>query len=679
MIDDRGAEPLPCGTWPSPVLAQTLTERAVSLSLPQIDGAHVYWLEGRPEEGGRTALVCRSADGEPADVVATMPDGSPADVRSRVHEYGGAAYTVLAGTVVFSHGGDGRLYRLETGRGGGRHAGPPSDPEPVGLTPEAQWRFADPVIDVTRGVVYAVREDHSSAADGGEPVNELVSVPLDGSAADDVSRVTALVTGHDFVTSPVLNEDATRLAWITWEHPHMPWTSSRLHVGALTTEGTLADEEVIAGGDGVSVAQPVWTPGGDLLHVDDSSGWWNLYRTEGVGPGRDGPPRSRDLHPSEMEFTPPQWRLGPRTVAVLDEDHVVCSWTSEGRWHMGTVRLANGELEEWHTGWEPVGDIAASGGRVVLVAATPTRTPAIVEIDLEARDVGVLKESCAVRLDDGDVSPARPISWSSTDGAEAHGFFYAPRSSRFVGPEDELPPLIVMTHGGPTSATLGVLSLGVQFWTSRGFAVLDVNYGGSTGYGRAYRERLDGVWGVVDVADCASGAEHLAASGMVDRRRMAIRGGSAGGFTTLAALAFTDVFTAGASLYGIGDLAALARDTHKFESRYLEGLVGPYPEAEEVYRERSPVHHTDRLSAPLVLLQGSDDKVVPPNQAEQMAEAVRSKGLPVAVVMFEGEAHGFRRAENIQAAVLAELSFYAQVWGFEPAGDVPRLAVENLA
>ncbi|WP_052436334.1 alpha/beta hydrolase family protein [Georgenia sp. SUBG003] len=460
---------------------------------------------------------------------------------------------------------------------------------------------------------------------------------------------------------------------------------------------------MLAGGDGISVAQPVWTQAGDLVHVDDRTGWWNLYRTEGLRAG--GRRRTRALHPATMEFTGPQWRFGPRTVAVLDDEHLVCAWTREGRWHLGAVRLANGELEEWAASWEPQ-EVAAGDGRVVVVAAGALRPTAVLEIgggpsragsDGRADTAGppgatsgtpnaatgtpagatVLRRSSEMPLAGSDIAVARAVSWEAPDGPQAHGFFYAPTSSRFRGPADERPPLLVTTHGGPTSATRAVFSLGVQFWTTRGFAVLDVNYGGSTGYGRAYRERLDGSWGIVDVADCASGAQHLADAGLVDRARLGIRGGSAGGFTTLAALTFTDTFTAGASRYGVGDLEALARDTHKFESRYPVGLVGPYPEAAETYRDRSPVHHTDRLSAPMVLLQGVEDKVVPPNQALMMADAVRAKGLPVAVVMFEGEGHGFRRAENIEAAALAELSFFAQVWGFEPAGEVPRLELEN--
>ncbi|MHB1063173.1 MAG: alpha/beta hydrolase family protein [Georgenia sp.] len=674
MIDDDHPdigvrEPLPYGSWPSPVTAETLTEHAVSLSEPMIDGESVYWLEERPEEGGRVALVRRQGD-ITAEVPGAVPDGSAPDVRTRVYEYGGGACTVRDGTLVFSHAPDGRLYRLDVGRG--RHAAGVTAAVP--LTPPWLWRLAEPVVDVDRGLVYAVREDHGVAA-AGEPANELVAIPLDGSAAETGTGIRVLVSGHDFVASPALSEDGARLAWITWEHPDMPWTSSQLHVGTLTPDGMLGGVAVLAGGSGVSVAQPVWTPAGDLVHVDDSSGWWNLYRTEGIG---EGHPRTRDLHPSEAEFARPRWRGGDHDFAVLDADHLVSAWTSAGRWHVGTVRLANGELEEWRTGWEPVGGLAAADGRAVLVAGLPTRPPAVIELDLEQRDVVVLRESSEVQLAAEDVSVAREMSWHAADGATVHGFFYPPTSARYAGPDGELPPLLVLSHGGPTSATRAALSMPGQFWSSRGFAVLDVNYGGSTGFGRAYRERLDGAWGVVDVADCASGAEHLADLGLVDRARLGIRGGSAGGFTTLAALTFTDVFTAGASRYGVGDLAALARDTHKFESHYTYGLVGPYPEQEARYRERSPIHHTDRLSAPMVLLQGTEDNVVPPAQAEQMADAVRAKGLPVALVMFEGEAHGFRSAEHIRAAALAELSFFAQVWGIEPAGDVPLLAVENL-
>lgn len=674
--DDAGRTVAPYGTWESPLSPRTLTERTVGLSLPAVDGADVYWLEDRPEDAGRTALVRRRADGRVEDVVGAVPGGEPADVRSRVHEYGGGAYTVRSGVIVLSHAGDGRLYRVGVGGGRGRHVSGADSPEAVPLTPPGPWRFADPVVDLERETVYVVREDHGPTGQAAEPVNELVRVPLDGSAAEDPAAVTVVATGTDFVASPALSPDGGHLAWISWDHPHMPWTSSVLHVAELTADGVPASEEVVAGGDGVSVAQPVWTPAGDLVHVDDRSGWWNLYRTEGLGRGER---RTRALHPAEMEFTGPQWRFGPRTVAVLDDEHLLCAWTRDARWHLGSVRLANGELEEWSAGWEPQ-EIAAAEGRAVVVAASASHPPAVLEVGRRAEaPATVLRRSSELTLDDGDISVARALSWTAPDGAEAHGFFYPPTSSRFRGPEGELPPLLVMTHGGPTSAARATFSLAVQFWTTRGLAVLDVNYGGSTGYGRAYRERLDGRWGIVDVADCESGARHLADAGLVDRARLGIRGGSAGGFTTLAALTFTDTFTAGASRYGVGDLEALARDTHKFESRYPFGLVGPHPEAAQTYRDRSPAHHTDSLSVPMVLLQGTEDKVVPPNQALQMAEAVRAKGLPVAVVMFEGEGHGFRRAENIEAAALAELSFFGQVWGFEPAGDVPRLTLENAA
>jgi dipeptidyl aminopeptidase/acylaminoacyl peptidase len=683
MIDDdagpSGRTDAPYGTWESPVSARALTERTVGLGLPAVDGGDVYWLEERPDDAGRTVLVRHRADGTVGDVVTTLPGGGQVDVRSRVHEYGGGAYSVRSGVIVLSHAGDDRLYRVGVGGGRSSHVSGAAAPEAVPLTPAGPWRFADAVIDLDREVVYVVRENHGPAEHGAEPVNDLVRVPLDGSAADDPGAVTLVATGTDFVASPALSPDGSHLAWVAWDHPHMPWTSSVLHLAELTADGAPATDEVVAGGDGVSVAQPVWTSAGDLIHVDDRSGWWNLYRTEGLSNGQER--RTRALHPAEMEFAGPQWRFGPRTVAVLDDEHLVCAWTSEGRWHLGAVRLANGELEEWQAGWEPQ-EVAAADGRVVLVGATALQPTAVLEVgrgrSRRGRAATVLRRSSEISLDDGDVAVARAISWTAPDGAQAHGFFYEPTSSRSLGPAGELPPLLVMTHGGPTSATRAVFSLAVQFWTTRGFAVLDVNYGGSTGYGRAYRERLDGSWGVIDVADCASGAEHLADAGLVDRTRLGIRGGSAGGFTTLAALTFTDIFTAGASRYGIGDLEALARDTHKFESRYLDGLVGPYPDASQTYRDRSPVNHCDRLSAPIVLLQGTEDKVVPPNQAEQMADAVRAKGLPVAVVMFEGEGHGFRRAENIEAAALAELSFFGQVWGFEPAGNVPRLEVENV-
>ncbi|SEE04084.1 S9 family peptidase [Ruania alba] len=646
---------MPYGSWPSPLDAEQLADATVRLSEVLLEGGDTYWIESRSLEGGRSALV-RHRDGRTTDVVTAAPDSGTFDVRTRVHEYGGAAYAVTDSCVVASRREDDRLYRIDLVDDGFA--------PPVPLVPADGRRYADLEIDRERALVYAVVEDHGGPGQyRTDPGASLVAIPLDGAAAEHRDRVITLVTGPDFVSSPRLSHDGALLAWITWEHPDMPWDSGLLHLGTVADGGgRLLHRRVIAGGPSTSVAEPLWTPKGDLVHVDDRSGWWNLYRSEFDA----AQVRTRHLHPSDAEFTLPQWGFGPRTSDLLDEHHLMVSFGAGGRRRLGAVHIDNGALEAWDGDWEPERDVRAAPGRVVFIGASATQAQSVVELDLAQGQVNVLRSSSALRVSAESVSVAEEVSWPSEDGV-AHGFLYRPTSETAQGPETALPPLLVLSHGGPTAASTAGFDPAVQFWTTRGFAVLDVNYGGSTGYGRAYRERLRGRWGIVDVADCASGARWLADRGIVDGSRMAVRGGSAGGFTTLAALTFTDVFAAGASHYGIGDLEALAEHTHKFESRYLDSLVGPYPDLADTYRARSPIHHTDQLRAPMILLQGTEDRVVPPAQAETMAAAVRAAGMEVEVHMFDGEGHGFRRAENKRAALEAELAFYGRVFAFTPA------------
>lgn len=654
---------LPYGSWPSPLHASDLAGASVRLSEVEVQGSDTFWTEGRASEQGRTVLLRRGATGETSRVSPEQaPDGGTFDVRSRAQEYGGGTFAVAADIAVASRKEDDRLYRFALDGSGA-----------LPLTPADGGRYGDLAIDLERGLVYAVLEDHGEP--GGfrtDPTTTLVAVPLDGSAAETRAHVRTVFSGTDFVNAPRLSLDGHYLAFVTWDHPNMPWDGSTVRLGELTADGTLRSPALtVAGGEDVSAQEPVWTPAGDLVHVDDSSGWWNLYRTELSTPEGWLELRTRHLHPAQVEFSAPQWVFGPRTIAVLDEDHLVLSWVEEGRRRLGTMRLLNGELEAWVGDWEPAGAIAAAPDRVVFVGAHARRPGAVVELELEQGTTTVLASSTSLTLDEASVSEAEPVSWDAGDGVQAHGFYYPPALADTAGPDGELPPLLVMIHGGPTSATSPGFAPGLQYWTTRGFAVLDVNYGGSTGYGRAYRERLDGAWGLVDVADCATGASAMAATGRADGNRLAIRGGSAGGFTTLAALAFTDTFAAGTSRYGIGDLAALAAETHKFEARYLDRLVGPYPEAEAVYAERSPLEHVDQITAPVLLLQGSEDRVVPPSQSSGMAQALRDRGVPVAYVELEGEGHGFRGADAITLALETELGFYGQVLGFEVADSVP--------
>jgi dipeptidyl aminopeptidase/acylaminoacyl peptidase len=625
----------PYGAWPSPITAAALVQGTAAVAEVTVDGGEVWWSESRPAEGGRVALVRRRVDGTVLDV---LPAGF--NTRTRVHEYGGGAWCVAGGVAWFANWDDQRIHRLDPG----------ADPRPITPEPAVRHglRYADLVVSGDGRELLCVRETHG---DGDEARNEIVAVPADGEG-----DVRVLVSGPDFVSSPRRAPDG-RLAWVQWNHPDMPWDATELCV----------DGKVVAGGPGESVIQPEWAPDGRLYHLSDRSGWWNLYR--------DGDP----LAPVEAEIGGPQWVFGSRWYAALDDGRVVASVTRNGLDHLGVIEPGTGRVELVDTPFTSIGQLVADGDGdgVVAVAAGPATRPEPVRLGLDGT-VEVLRRSSPLDFDEAWFARPEPIDFPSGDGRRAHALLYRPVNPDVEPAQGERPPLLVLSHGGPTSAARPMLQLAIQFWTSRGFAVVDVNYGGSTGYGRAYRELLRGRWGIVDVEDCIAAARWCAEAGVVDPTRLAIRGGSAGGYTTLAALSFHDVFAAGASHYGVADLAALARDTHKFESRYLDGLVGPWPEAEDVYRARSPIHHTDGLSCPLIIFQGLEDEVVPPDQAEMMVEALRRKGLPFAYVAFEGEQHGFRRAENIVRALEAELWFYGRVFGFEPADEIEPVPAENL-
>lgn len=601
-------ETLPYGSWPSPITAASLVERAVSLSDLRADAGALYWNESRPAEAGRQVIVRWEPGTEPVDVLP-----APFSARTTVHEYGGAAFCVAGGTVIFSNFDDQAVYRL-------------GDPSPIATG----GRFAD--FDVHGDRVVCVRERH---LEGGEVVNDVVE--LRG------GEVTVVAAGHDFYASPRLAPDG-RLAWLAWDHPRMPW------------DGTVLEPGPVAGGPDESVTQLRWSPAGALHWISDRTGWWNVYR--------DGEP----LAPLEAEFAGPAWVFGESNYDFLEDGRIVAHWTG----HLGII----GE-EPLDLPYTSFSSVTGFGDKVAAIAASPTLAPAVVVIDPSTSEVSVVRESRPTAVDPAYLSTPKRIDFPTTGGRTAHALFYPPAHPTAAGPPGELPPLIVTSHGGPTSQASTALNLRTQFWTSRGFALVDVDYGGSSGYGRAYRRQLDGQWGVVDVDDCVAAARYLADHGEVDGRRMAIRGSSASGLTTLLALTKRGVFAAGASLYGVVDLAALATDTHKFEARYLDGLVGPWPEAADVYRQRSPLTHADELKAPLIIFQGLDDKVVPPAQAEVLVDALRRAGLPFAYLTFEGEAHGFRKAETIQRVMEAELSFYGQVLGFTPADDIEPVAIER--
>lgn len=607
---------LPYGSWPSPITAASLVERAVSLSDLRADAGVLYWNESRPAEAGRQVIVRWEPGHDPVDILP-----APYSARTTVHEYGGGAFCVAGGAVYFSNYDDQCLYRL-------------GDPRPIA----EGARFAD--ADVLGDRLVCVRERHLD----GEVVNDIVEL-RDG-------EMTVVAAGHDFYAAPRFAPDG-RLAWLAWDHPRMPW------------DGTLLEPGPVAGGPDESITQPRWSPAGVLHWISDRTGWWNLYR--------EGEP----LQPAQAEFAGPAWVFGDSDYDFLPDGRIVAHWTG----HLGV--LGEEPLDVPYTSFSSV---TAFGDRVAAIAASPTQAPAVVVIDPATSEITVVRQSRPTAVDPGYLSTPRRIDFPTTGGRTAHALFYPPAHPTAAGPPGERPPLIVTSHGGPTSQASTALNLRTQFWTSRGFALVDVDYGGSSGYGRAYRRQLDGQWGVVDVDDCVAAARHLAEEGEVDGRRMAIRGSSASGLTTLLALTRGPsgpgsgkhgVFAAGASLYGVVDLAALATDTHKFEARYLDGLVGPWPEAAEVYRERSPLTHAEELSAPLILFQGLDDKVVPPAQAEVLVAALRRAGLPFAYLTFEGEAHGFRKAETIQRVMEAELSFYGQVLGFTPADDIEPVEIER--
>jgi dipeptidyl aminopeptidase/acylaminoacyl peptidase len=618
------------------------------LSQPRIDGDDVYWIEGRPSEQGRQVIVQRSAAGHLTDI--NPPNFN---ARTRVHEYGGGDYLVHQGVVYFSNFIDQQLYRQKIG----------STPERI--TKQAsddRLRYADAVLDSARDRLIAVREDHRGDERGA--VNAIAAVSLRDSTE------TVLVSGNDFYSSPRLSPDGSQLAWLSWNHPNMPWDGCELWVGKIRDDGSVINQELIAGGLRESIFQPEWSPDGILHFVSDRTEWWNIYRATNGD--------IECLYEVEAEFGAPQWVFGLSTYAFESAERIICAYAEKGLWKLASLNARGKQFEPIATPFVEISSIQASAGRAVFRAGSPREPFAIVEMNLETQETKVLQRSTNIDIDSEYISEAQPIEFPTENGLTAHGFYYPPRNRDFKGMPDEKPLLLVKSHGGPTSATIAVLMLTIQYWTSRGIAVLDVNYSGSTGYGRAYRERLRGIWGIVDVDDCVTGAKFLAARGDVDHNRSMIDGGSAGGYTTLCALTFRDYFKAGASYYGVSDAEALELDTHKFESRYLEGLIGPYPERRDLFIERSPIHFTDRLSCPVIFFQGLEDKVVPPNQAEMMVEALRKKGLPVAYVAFEGEQHGFRRAENIKRSLDAELYFYSRVFGFELADAVEPVVIENL-
>ena len=643
------------GSWKSPITSDLIVSKTIGIGEIVVSDNNIYWLEKRPQEKGRNLIVGyfgnRSNSITSSGKIKSITP-SPLSVRSKVHEYGGGAYTVKGNTIYFSNYADGRIYQQVLDR------------KPQALTNKLDQRYADMVVDSVRNRLICVCEDHE--IEDSEPENSLIAIDL------TTGKIDCLVRGDDFYSSPRLSPDGRQLAWLSWNHPHMPWDSTYLWLADFDESGAITKPELIAGGEAESVCEPKWHSDGKLYFSSDRTNWWNLYRRNKSG-------SIEILHQMAAEFAYPHWVFGLSTYDFVDRDRLVCAYSNNGSWHLGQIELKTKQFTEIKTRYTNISDLQASErGFIVFVGGTPTETTAVVKLDLESKTEQILKRTGDLTIDPDYLSLPEAIAFPTADDLMAHAWYYPPTNQDYTAPVGELPPLIVKSHGGPTAAASVDLNLRIQYWTSRGFGYLDVNYGGSIGYGRQYRQRLDGKWGIVDVDDCVNGAKHLVNRGRVDGDRLVITGSSAGGYTTLAALTFRNTFKAGASYYGVSDLEILAKDTHKFESRYLDRLIGKYPAQKAIYRERSPIYHTKQLNCPVIFFQGLKDRVVPPNQAEMMFDAIRDKGLPVAYVTFEQEAHGFRISDNIKKALDSEFYFYARIFGFEPADAIEPVEIINL-
>ena len=635
----------PYGSWKSPITSSFVSVAKGRINEPQFSQG-VVWLEQRPAENGRYALVRRRPDGSVEDVLPM-----PYNVRTRVHEYGGGAYLATEDTVFFVNYADQRLYQLEG-----------ADPQPI--TAESKLRYANFAHDMQRNALYCIREDHRG---GGEPINALAMIAL---GKESLQEGVVVASGADFYASPTLSPDGAQLAWIQWNHPNMPWDGTELWIAELNADGSAENSRRIAGGPDESIFQPQWSPSGVLHFVSDRSGWWNLYRWA-----------AGDIAPiceKALEFGLAHWVFARSAYGFVSAELILCAYIENGISYLATLDTNTGTLTPIATPFTEIDYVQVQDGQAIFAAASATAGTGIYSLDVESGEIVQQNSAETLPFSTDYVSVPEPIEFPTEHDRTAHAFYYPPCNPEFAAPEAEKPPLLVLSHGGPTSLSPATFKLKIQYWTSRGIGVVDVNYGGSTGYGRAYRQRLNGQWGLVDSADCINAARFLIARGDADADRLIIRGGSAGGYTTLYALTFHDFFSAGSSHYGVSDLETLAQDTHKFESRYLDSLIGPYPERKDIYIERSPIHYVDQLACPLIILQGLEDRVVPPQQAESMFIAVRNKELPVAYLPFEGEQHGFRKSETIKRAYEAELYFFAKVFDFPLVDDVEPVEIENL-
>ncbi|WP_197648393.1 alpha/beta hydrolase family protein [Sulfobacillus thermosulfidooxidans] len=614
------------GSWSSPVSTDMLTQDTVSFDQLQWGGDMLYWIETRPQEEGRNVIV--RFDPRTQEIQDMTPPGFNA--RTRAHEYGGRAYVVHNGDIFFCNFPDQRLYRQIQG----------GKPEPI--TIDLPIRYADMIFDSVHHRIIAIREDHRLSDI--QAMTTIVSINPEG---DDCG--TVLVSGHDFYSDPRLSPDGRQLTWLAWNHPQMPWDGTELWLADLSPEGHIIQPRRLQGSPNESIVQPIFSPTGVLTFISDKSGWWNLYQWVND--------TAQPLYPMAADFAIPSWVFGITTYGYLTPDQIIAVYTENGSKHFGLIDIQTHNLTEIKTSYTYFSLPVTHNQRVAMIAGSWQEPAALVLWDENHREPEIIKHSQNMNMNSEDISVPSFLTFPTSHNQEAYMQFYLPKNHAFEGPSDEKPPLIVVCHGGPTSSGTPLFQLAMQYWTTRGFAVADIDYGGSSGYGRAYRQRLAGQWGVVDVEDCTQAALYLAEQGLVDGKRMVIRGGSAGGFTTLACLAFRDVFRAGASYYGVSDLGALARETHKFESRYMDSMVGPWPEAEAIYRARSPLFHAGQIHTPVIFFQGLDDKIVLPNQAEIMVEKLRKNHVPVAYIAFPEEGHGFSTGPQYQTCYRGRIIF----------------------
>lgn len=632
----------PYGTWESLITSEMLVGGAVRLGEIVTDGDDVWWAESRPDEGGRTVIVRNGKD----------QTDKKTNVRTLVHEYGGSAWWVRNGTLVYSQYFDQRLYRRD------------KSGDSIPLTPESEtqqsYRYADGRITNNEDWYVCVRETHTSSDE--EPSNEIVAVPLDGS-----QQIRVLVSGPDFVSSPRVSKEGDQIAWVQWNHPNMPWDDTQLCIASL--EEMVLSNQKVTKSKAESFFQPEWDDQGNLHVVSDRNNWWNLFRVDQSTNEID----LTSLTNIEAEIGLPQWVFGQSRYAFVG-DEIWFVYREAGIDKLATLS-SNGQFEQIKIDATEIESVTNYQDGIVATVSSWKAESSVMFINSE--EVRPLSKTRNLDIGESWFPVPETFTYQTSDSEKAHALFYSPTNPEYEIHKNENPPLIVLAHGGPTGSARRQLQLSIAYWTSRGFGVADVDYRGSTGYGRLYRNRLRNSWGLADVEDCVAVAKHLVAQKKVDKNRLAIKGGSAGGFTVLAALTFHDTFTAGASRYGIADLAILAKDTHKFESRYLDRLVGKWPEDEEIYKQRSPIHHIEQLSTPMVILQGSEDPIVPPNQAHLMAKKLKENDIPHALIEFSDEGHGFRKAPNITKAIESELAFFAQIFNFEPFDDLPKICIES--